>query len=76
MLASSDGLRTALRGLLIDTPPSPRSIGIMASGGNQKQDLGLQQLSGKILSLKELLSAITSQRLHPQYGGLRFLSQG
>jgi len=64
MLASSDGLRTALRGLLIDTPLSPRSIGIMAFGGNQKQDLGLQSLRGKILSRKELLSAITSQRFH------------
>ena len=36
--------------------PSPRSIGIMAFGGNQKQNLGLQSLRGKILSRKELLS--------------------
>jgi hypothetical protein len=60
---------------VIDTP-FPWSIGIMAFGGNQEQDLGLQSLRGKILSRKELLSAITFQRLHSQYGALRFLSQG
>jgi hypothetical protein len=40
--------------LLITPPPFPRSIGIINLGENSKLIYGLQSLSGKILSRKEL----------------------